>query len=75
MTPRKAVACQNKTEDIKLDFSLRRFLGILSVFFESVFGSEIDALCRSVVPNGHAIGSSACSQLLIRRCHSVCSVG
>lgn len=61
MTPRKPVACQNKTEDIKPDFFAAPLLGNLEYVFRSVIGPVIDARYRSLVSNGHAIGNSACS--------------
>lgn len=37
MTPRKAVGCQNKTEDIKLDFFAASLLGNLECVFRTRF--------------------------------------
>ncbi|WP_439406812.1 hypothetical protein ACNJX9_35800 [Bradyrhizobium sp. DASA03076] len=45
----------------------RRFLGFLSVFLESAFGSVIDALYRSLVRKSMQLKTLRARQLRIRR--------
>lgn len=73
MTPRKAVACQNKTENIKPDFFAAPLLGVC---FSKAFLARRSM--RSVglsFLTGMQLEILRARQLLIRRCHSVCSVG